>query len=299
MKRILFLLIPLLSVITHFCHADPVKDGCYGAGEHLVDNIETWSGSEEVISRVKNGDITYEFIRISEQEFQIKDTSSKELFFRFNKNFGIGESFLSNTKLVDIYREKDKISALLFCEAGYYLISASKSIPPLEKGRYLANPAVTKVDGWHFAFCVSNQDYYWNRDIGESSVQSKIKAVKLTGIETIQFTYQSPKGGPTETDTFITKSGKFIEENGRIEPEDGSLFKNGVKIGSSGFSAESDETQFVYLFNELMALKDVKETVIQFSGNKEEFLSMILANNRDKKNYDAIKKRVDEAFAEK
>lgn len=297
MKQLLILASSVL-MSSQLSYADPIKTGCYGSGEHFVDSIEIWGGEEETISRVTRKDLTYEFKRISKEEFQIRDASNKEVIFRFHKNFSVGKNFLSNTKLVDIYRNADGISALLYSEAGYCLVSASKNPPSLEKGRFLLQPLMIKVDGWHYVFSIPIRDYYQERDIGQPA-HSKIKEVKLTGLEAIEFTYQSPKGGPAETDTFITKSGEFIEKDGRIIRGDAKLFKNGKMIGSSIRASEGDETELVHTFSELMTPKIVKETVLQFSSSKEGFLAMILANNRDRKNYDAIKKRVDEAFAEK
>lgn len=286
----------LIIIGFNICCADTSKNGYYGTGEHYIDNVDQWSGKEEVITRLAKKEATYEFMRINEDEFLIRDQTSKEVFFKFHRIYGRGRAFVRSTKLVDVYRDNDQITALLFCDHGYFLISTAKKQLPLEKGRFPLISKVEKAEGWNVRFYVPTLDYYEDRDIG-ASLKSKIAAVKLTGLEAIQFTYKSPKGDATETDTFTFANCKLVSKGARLQPE-ADLLKNGKFLRSVARESERDETQMAHDL-EKTSNEDIRKLFPLIIGNKEEFLSMLLANNRDRKNYDTIKKRLDEAFAEK
>lgn len=282
MKSFLVKTVFALLIFVQAASADEVISGGLGSGEHRPYKIDEWSGSEQLITRLKKPSDVYEFVRVSRDAFEIRLGSGKsEVLFRFNRLFNDGGSIWNEAKLIDIFRDKDHVSALMYGERGYYLVAASAKSPLLEKGEFYAQPKLLQVENWYLVSSVHSRDYYGDREV-RYPLSSKIGSVKLLGPNVIEFTYRQADGKDLAPDVFSFKGNQLLK-NGR---EDGEVVIWRLK---------TDEEELIRYLKMIESDEDLRKMLLNTFTTKEDFLSYV-SNYRVKKNYDEIKERVEKAF---
>lgn len=278
----LSIFIVLFCACQAFASDENVSPRPYGAGNQYPHEYESWDGAEKIVTKIEKGDVTYLLSRTSKDIFEIKTQAVKaELFFRLDLNV-INQPLLSpyDVKLVDVYRDNNSISALLFGNTGYYLVNSSLKKLASKKGEFLFFSKIVKIEKWNIQYDVAWLDFYQD-DHMLNCADSKISSIKLTGLNKIECIYKRRKDKTSAPDLFLIEGDKLI--------------KNGVAVWPVYRSMPIDEVRYL---KDLDSASDenVRTIVVKYAENKDNFLKIILENSRDPKNYEAIKARVDKAF---
>lgn len=253
----------------------------YGSGEHFPFNDEVWGGNDEVVTKIKKDNATYTFVRVSKYLFEVRAQKEEtETLFRLDLLADGTHLAPFDTKLVDVYREDGSVSALLYAHQGYFLVTSTRSKPVLGKGQFMLWLKNNKVEGWNLASNAWRLDFFPVGKVGDFP-DSRVGSIKLIGLNKIECTSVDDKKQNPSIHTFSIEGDK--------------LFREGVVMCSIPNEKIHDEEELVKFWNEIQDPQLVT-IVLQLANSKDEFLKMILENNRDKKNYDALKARLDKAF---
>lgn len=257
----------------------------YGDGQQYSYNAEAWDGKEAIVTKLVRHGVTYVYVRCLQKTFEIRTLDPKpEVLFRLDLN---ENRLLHNydTKLVDIYRDGASVSALLYGHPGYYLVTSSKNKPRLKKGQFLFFPKGNRVDKWNMVSDVAWLDFY-AEDGWVNEPDIKVGSIRLVGLSKIECTY-------------VPRDRRNVSQSDPLDVfsiEGDKLLRNGTVIRAVNASKIADEKEYL---KDLEKATDelVRTRILKLSDSKEEFLKIILENNRDKTTYDAIKARLDRAFA--
>lgn len=261
------------------------RPGPFGTGEQFTFDFDRWEGKEVVITRLIKENEVFIFARTTKDRFEIRSRAREraaknpngEVLFGFDRTCGVD---LFRGKLADVFREGDRVTALLYGPQGYTVHFATKKKPVLERGKFLLVPKAMKTPEWYWIGCIYNHAYY-SFDELDGGIDAKIASAKLVGLEKIEFRLKDRDGNSKAPDVFSFSDNKVI----RNGVDDGRILRAGVideeKI-LEDLSKESDN--------------EIRNAILQLADHKEEFLKIIFENHRNKATYEAIKTRVDQAF---
>lgn len=259
---------------------DPIRSSCFGDGEQHAYDFDRWDGKDTIITKLARDKTEYIFVRASKDIFEVRSQAPvSEILFRFDMTFGMDRY---DAKLVDVFREGDRTTALFHSSVGYNLIFATKKKQVFEKGKVLLISKNKRTPEWYWAGFIYGHDYYDFKELG-GPPESKVASVRLVGLEKMEFRYKNRKGDVGDPDVFSLSGDKVL--------------KDGVVVGSILRGGEQDEEKILEWFNR-KSDEQVRDHILRLAETKEEYLKIILENNRDRKTFDAIKIRLDKAFAE-
>lgn len=188
--------------------------GALGEGEHATYDLNVWKGKEQLITKLTKGGELFEFVRVSKEEFQIRQAGEEgEIFFKFSTEFDDRGVILEQGKMVDILRSQDTVTALFYGNSGYFLIEASNKPPELKKSQVRLIPKPVRVHNWTRTFRVWATDYYADTDIGDE-ISHKVTSAKLADFRKIEFIHRDRNGKATPADIF-TFQGETLYKNGK------------------------------------------------------------------------------------
>ncbi len=186
-----------------------------GSGEHFPYDLKIWKGKEQLVTRLAKKSEVYEFVRVSKEEFQVRQSGDAgEIFFRFNTEFLDGGVILANGRLVDLLKTQETVSALMYGDQGYFLIEATKNAPELKRGQIYIIPKPIRVHHWNRTFLARSTDYYQDLMEVRYPLSEKIASASLLESRKIEFVYRDQNGKKGVADVFHFK-GDTLFKNGK------------------------------------------------------------------------------------
>lgn len=259
--------IPILTLlVTFLCctfalHAgDIIREGGLGSGKHFPYELTRWQGKEQLITKLTKGGEVYEFVRVSKEEFHVRQAGADaEVFFKFNTEFQDGGVILSEGKLVDLLKTQENVTALMYGEQGYFLIEAAKKAPEPKKGQIYIISKPIRVQNWHRTFVAVSTDYYLDLDEVRYPLSTKIASARLLEPRKMEFVYRDKNGNEGNTDIF------FYRED--------TLFKNGKELRKAlVLNGISDETYWLKSMERALNDKDERAEYLKYY-TKDELIS--------------------------
>ena len=214
------LLVTVLCFEYAACADDHTSVGGLGSGEHFPYELTRWHGKEQLVTKLEKAGAVYEFVRVSKEEFQIRQAGdTPDVFFKFNTELNDGGVILMNGKLVDLLKTQDKVAALMYGDSGYFLIEASQEIPELKKGQIYIISKPIRAQNWHRTFMARSRDYYHGADEVRYPLSDKVASAKLLDSRKIEFIYKDLHGKAGNADVCFYKDATLFKNNKEVVKE--------------------------------------------------------------------------------
>ncbi|MCB1122891.1 MAG: hypothetical protein KJT03_15155, partial [Verrucomicrobiae bacterium] len=175
----LFSVMCFFSMTSSHGEGEVKLSGAYGGGLHRYYDLTQWDGKEQVVSRLKKGDHVILFVRVSKEDFEVKDgEDGTQIFFRFNSRLDSMSPGLQSAFLVDFIRKNDEAAILMLGSRGYFYMRSSavapKVIPPKH---FFPNKKLIPTE-WFPRFIMPARDYYPEVPgiVSEKVIEAKLKS---------------------------------------------------------------------------------------------------------------------------